>query len=84
MMGVYHVVIIGDPYRCWRCKAIATVALVKRMEDDSISECAYCDECWIAETRAYQPLVSGDRRLAVQEVGRILGDDNEQKAGVKA
>ena len=81
-MGVYHVTLIGDPYRCWRCKAVATVALVKRMEDGAISECAYCDECWIAETRAYQPLISGDKRRATQEAERILGDD-EQKAGVR-
>ena len=83
-MGTYHVTLIGDPYRCWRCKAIATVALVKRMQDDSISECAYCDECWVAETRAYQPMVSGDKQRAIKEYERILGDDNEQVAGVKA
>ena len=82
-MAVQHIVVLGDPIRCSRCKGIATVQLSWAGEGEAHYSSSYCDECWIAETRAYQPLVSGDKRRATQEVERILGDDNEQKAGVR-
>lgn len=82
-MGIQHLVVLGDPIRCSRCKGVATVQLSWEAEGNTHYSSSYCDECWIAETRAYQPLVPGDKRRAVLETERILGDD-EQKAGVRA
>lgn len=83
-MSVQHLTVIGDPLKCWRCKAPATVMLCRDEGEERTLQINYCDTCWIGETRAYNPLVQRDEQSAVKAVETIIAGDDDQKAGVKA
>jgi hypothetical protein len=79
-----RIVVIGGVLRCWRCKAPATVMLCREEPDEATRQINYCDTCWIAETRAYSPLVARDEQLASAAAEALInGEDDQQKAGVK-
>jgi len=80
-----QIVVIGGVLRCWRCKAPANVMLCREEPEEGSRQINYCDTCWIAETRAYSPLVARDEHLASAAVEAMVNgdDDHQEKARVK-
>ncbi len=82
-MQVQKLVVIGDPLKCWRCKAPASVMLCRDEGEERTLQINYCDTCWIGETRAYSPMVQRDEQSAVSAAEHLIAGDDEQKAGAK-
>lgn len=85
-MITQHLLVLGSPIRCDTegCTDIAAVAL-RVYRDGAGYEMNYCELCWLQMQRAYHPLVARDEQSAVQEAEKLIaGDDDQQKAGVKA
>lgn len=78
-------VVLGSaPFICDYCPNEAVVATRFSKEGQDYTT-TFCENCWISMHRAYSPLVARDEQNAVIEAAKLIaGDDDQQKAGVKA
>ena len=68
------IIVIGTPHLCGEpfCEQPATVILRQENEDGSVDVINYCDDCWLATRRGYNPLVSRDEQSAVRAAEQIV------------